>query len=46
MPAQCETILKKAAAVPMGVFERYLTVLVFFCILAGIAVGQFLPRVF
>jgi ACR3 family arsenite transporter len=30
----------------MSVFERYLTVWVFLCIVAGIAVGQFLPNVF
>jgi ACR3 family arsenite transporter len=31
---------------PMSVFERYLTVWVFLCILAGIALGQFFPVVF
>jgi ACR3 family arsenite transporter len=31
---------------PMSVFERYLTVWVFLCIVAGIALGQFFPRVF
>ena len=31
---------------PMSVFERYLTVWVFLCILAGIALGQFFPQVF
>jgi ACR3 family arsenite transporter len=30
----------------MSVFERYLTVWVFLCIVAGIALGQFLPSVF
>lgn len=30
----------------MSVFERYLTVWVFLCILAGIALGQFFPQVF
>jgi hypothetical protein len=30
----------------MNVFERYLTVWVFLCIVAGIALGQFLPSVF
>lgn len=30
----------------MSVFERYLTVWVFLCILAGIALGQFFPVVF
>ena len=31
---------------PMSVFERYLTVWVFLCIVAGIALGQLLPSVF
>ena len=31
---------------PMSVFERYLTVWVFLCIVIGIALGQFLPGVF
>jgi arsenite transporter len=31
---------------PMSVFERYLTVWVFLCIVAGIALGQLLPGVF
>jgi arsenical-resistance protein len=31
------------AGAPMSVFERYLTVWVFLCIVAGIALGQFLP---
>ena len=30
----------------MSVFERYLTVWVFLCIVIGIALGQFLPDVF
>jgi ACR3 family arsenite transporter len=30
----------------MSVFERYLTVWVFLCIMAGIALGQFFPQVF
>lgn len=33
-------------ATPMSVFERYLTVWVFLCIVAGIALGQFFPSVF
>ncbi len=32
-----------APAAPMSVFERYLTVWVFLCIVAGIALGQMLP---
>ncbi|MGJ0490866.1 ACR3 family arsenite efflux transporter [Methylobacter sp.] len=38
--------MKKAAGVPMSVFERYLTIWVFLCIITGIALGQFLPDVF
>ena len=39
MSAQCEATLKAAASVPMSVFERYLTVWVFLCILAGVGLG-------
>jgi ACR3 family arsenite transporter len=37
---------KPAAVEPMSVFERYLTVWVFLCIVAGIALGQLFPSVF
>jgi len=46
MSVQCEVTAKAAAQAPMTVFERYLTVWVFLCILAGIALGQFFPGVF
>ena len=46
MSAQCETTAKLAANAPMSVFERYLTVWVFLCIVAGIALGQLLPGCF
>ncbi len=46
MSVQCEVTAKQAAGVSMSVFERYLTVWVFLCILAGIALGQSLPNVF
>lgn len=46
MSAQCEATAKMAAGAPMSVFERYLTVWVFLCIVAGIALGQFMPGVF
>ncbi len=46
MSAQCETTLKKSAGLPMSVFERYLTVWVFLCIVIGIALGQFFPAAF
>ena len=35
-----------ASVAPMSVFERYLTVWVFLCIVAGIGLGQMLPGVF
>ena len=35
-----------AAIAPMNFFERYLTIWVFLCIVAGIALGQTLPGVF
>jgi ACR3 family arsenite transporter len=37
---------KQHSIAPMSVFERYLTVWVFFCIIAGIALGQFFPSAF
>ncbi|MDO8786905.1 MAG: ACR3 family arsenite efflux transporter [Sulfuritalea sp.] len=46
MSAQCEVAIKQSAGAPMSVFERYLTVWVFLCILIGIGLGQFLPSVF
>ena len=36
----------RAASPPMNVFERYLTLWVFICIVVGIAAGQFLPGLF
>jgi len=36
----------KSAPEPMSVFERYLTVWVFLCIVVGIALGQFAPEPF
>ena len=46
MSVQCEVTAKRAAAAPMSVFERFLSVWVFLCIVAGIALGQWLPGVF
>jgi ACR3 family arsenite transporter len=50
MSAQCEVAIKQSAGKDgngaMSVFERYLTVWVFLCILIGIGLGQFLPGVF
>ena len=46
MSAQCEVTVKQAACAPMSVFERYLTVWVFLCIVVGIVLGQWMPGVF
>ena len=46
MSAQCEVLMKQEACAPMSVFERYLTVWVFLCIVTGIVLGQMLPGVF
>jgi arsenite transporter len=46
MSAQCETTGKLAAGAPMSLFERYLTVWVFLCIIAGIVFGQLAPGLF
>lgn len=46
MSAQCEVTAKRAAGAPLSAFERYLTVWVFLCIVAGIALGQLVPAPF
>ena len=46
MSAQCEVTAKAMAGAPISFFERYLTVWVFLCIFAGIALGQLAPGVF
>ena len=46
MSAQCEVTAKVAAGAPLSTFERYLTVWVFLCIVAGIALGQLFPAPF
>jgi len=46
MTAQCEVTGKQATGSPMGLFERYLTVWVGLCIVAGIALGHLFPGVF
>ncbi len=43
MSVQCETTAKQALGAEMGVFERYLTLWVALCIIAGIALGHFFP---
>ncbi len=46
MSAQCEAAGKAAEGAAMGLFERYLTVWVFLCIVAGVALGQAFPALF
>lgn len=46
MSVTCEISQKTAADSPMGIFERYLTLWVGLCILAGIALGHLFPGVF
>jgi arsenite transporter len=46
MSAQCETAAKHAAGSPLGFFERYLTVWVFLCIVAGIVLGHLFTPLF
>jgi len=46
MSVQCEVAAKSATQAPMSLFERWLTLWVFLCIVAGIALGQLLPAPF
>jgi ACR3 family arsenite transporter len=46
MSVQCETTAKKASGSGMGMFERYLTVWVVLCIVAGIGLGHSFPTAF
>ena len=46
MSAQCEVTGKRVAGAPMGFFERYLTLWVALCIVAGITLGHFFPKTF
>jgi ACR3 family arsenite transporter len=46
MSAQCETTAKRAAGAPMSLFERWLTLWVALCIVAGIGLGQLFPAPF
>lgn len=46
MSAQCEVTAKRASGASMGLFERYLTVWVLLCIVAGIALGSLFPALF
>src|ERR1035437_5069171 len=46
MSVQCEMTAKVATGAPMSFFERYLTVWVFLCIVAGIVFGQLAQALF
>ncbi len=46
MSAQCEVSVKKSTATNMNLFERYLSLWVFLCIIAGITLGHFFPSLF
>ncbi|WP_332813093.1 ACR3 family arsenite efflux transporter [Ramlibacter sp.] len=46
MTSRTIPVPSQPAPAPMSVFERYLTVWVFLCIVAGIALGQLLPGAF
>ncbi len=46
MSAQCDITARHAEGAPLGTFERYLTLWVFLCIAAGIALGAWVPGVF
>lgn len=46
MSVQCETTAKKSAGENMGLFERYLSLWVFLCIIAGIGLGHVMPQFF
>lgn len=46
MSSQSEIISNMSETTGLGVFERFLTLWVFLCILAGIALGHFFPGMF
>ncbi len=46
MTVQCEVSAKKSTGATMGVFERYLSLWITLCIVAGITLGHFLPLLF
>lgn len=46
MSSQCEVTAKKSAGAEMGLFERYLTLWVFLCIITGITLGHLMPTGF
>ncbi len=46
MSAQCEVTGERAAGAPMSLFERWLTLWVALCIVAGVGLGQLFPAPF
>ncbi len=46
MTAQCEATAKRTAGVPMSLFERWLSLWVALCIVAGVTLGQLMPGPF
>lgn len=46
MSVQCEVTAKAAAGAQMSAFERYLSIWVFLCIVAGIGLGHWFPALF
>ena len=46
MTSQCEIAVKQAAGAPMSLFERWLTLWVALCIVAGVVLGQLVPAPF
>ena len=46
MSVQCEITAKLATGAPMSLFERWLTLWVALCIIAGILAGQLFPAPF
>ena len=46
MGAQCDVTARHAAGAPMSVFERWLTLWVALCIVAGVLLGQIFPEPF
>lgn len=46
MTAQCDVTAKQMSGAGIGFFERYLTLWVFLCIIAGISLGHWFPAPF
>ncbi len=44
MTSACEVATKQASGAPLGFFERYLTLWVFLCIVAGTLLGLLVPE--